>query len=223
MKTIYMIISWLITICLPFLLIMTSIRILATPLFPQIEYRTPYFPADPYGFSFEERLKWSAVSIEYLNNKADISFLANQHLPDGSPLYNERELSHMVDVKTLIQKATSLWIYLILGFIVLELWSRKSGWKSTYWSGISRGGWLTIGLIILIFLAITINFDTLFTEFHRVFFQGDTWLFYFSDSLIRLFPIRFWQDSFIFMGVFTLSGGLLTALGGRKLARKSTV
>jgi uncharacterized membrane protein len=48
----------------------------------------------------------------------------------------------------------------------------------------------------------------LFTAFHAVFFEGDTWLFQFSDSLIRMFPLRFFQDVFIILGVLTLLGGV---------------
>ncbi len=42
--------SWLIrlvTVLVPLLLILTSVRLLLTPLFVQLEYRTPNFPADP--------------------------------------------------------------------------------------------------------------------------------------------------------------------------------
>ena len=39
-----------------------------------------------------------------------------------------------------------------------------------------------------------LSWDAFFTTFHRMFFEGDTWIFRYSDTLIRLFPIRFWQD-----------------------------
>ena len=54
-------------------------------------------------------LKWSKVSIEYLLNDAGPEFLAAQRLGDGTPLYNERELSHMLDVKLLIQQMITAW------------------------------------------------------------------------------------------------------------------
>ena len=54
-------------------------------------------------------------------------------------------------------------------------------------------------------------FRAFFTAFHRVFFEGDTWLFHYSDTLIRLFPERFWQDAFLWLGGLSLlAGGLLT-------------
>jgi integral membrane protein (TIGR01906 family) len=72
-------------------------------------------------------------------------------------------------------------------------------------------------LIIAILIFVALSFNALFTAFHRVFFEGDSWLFSYSDTLIRLFPIRFWQDVFIALGVLTLLGaGVLWFAAGRK-------
>jgi len=62
--------------------------------------------------------------------------------------------------------------------------------------------------------------NALFTSFHRIFFSGDTWLFLYSDSLIRLFPIPFWQDAFIIMGTLVLVGGVALGIAGNKLANR---
>ena len=63
------------------------------------------------------------VSIEYLLNNAGIDYLANQQLPDGPPLYNERELSHMLDVKILVQKMISAWYILLAVLVGLGMWA----------------------------------------------------------------------------------------------------
>ncbi len=192
---------------------MTAIRLLFTPLYMQLEYRAPGFPPDAYGFDLEDRLHWSRISLEYLLNNAGIEYLAAQPLPDGSPLYNERELSHMVDVKVLVQQMITAWWILLAVLAGLGLWAWLGRWMPTYLKGLGSGGRLTIGLIVLILVSVAISFRGLFTAFHRLFFTGDTWLFLYSDTLIRLFPLRFWQDGFIAMGVFTLLGaGLLILL-----------
>jgi len=56
-------------------------------------------------------------------------------------------------------------------------------------------------------------FWNFFAWFHSLFFEGDTWLFEYSDTLIRLFPIRFWQDAVIMMAVIALGGGAALAYG----------
>jgi integral membrane protein (TIGR01906 family) len=52
-----------------------------------------------------------------------------------------------------------------------------------------------VGLIVLLSLA----FGILFVGFHRLFFEGQTWIFPYSDTFIRLYPERFWRDSFAYL------------------------
>lgn len=214
--TITRVFSWVITLIIPFFLIMTAIRLLFTPLFPQVEYRMPGFPADTYGFTLQDRLHWSKVSIDYLLNDAGIDYLANQQLPDGTPLYNERELGHMLDVKILVQQMISAWYILLAVLIGLGIWAWRANWLPEFVHGLGNGGKLTIGLIVLILAGVAISFNALFTGFHKIFFTGDSWLFFYTDSLIRLFPLRFWQDGFIFMGLFTLIGSAVLIWVDRK-------
>jgi integral membrane protein (TIGR01906 family) len=210
----------LVTLILPLFLIMTSIRILLIPyIYPDFEYRLPGFPADDYGFTQADRLKWSKVSIEYLINDQPISWLANQKLPDGNPLYIDRELSHMLDVKNLIQAMFVAWWILLAFLMIAGLLSWRWNELKGFWRALSNGGWLTVALIVTILIFVVISFDSLFTDFHRIFFTGDSWLFYYSDSLIRLFPMRFWQDAFIWMGVFTIIFALLCGYLGRQAAK----
>src|SRR6185436_17098772 len=94
-----LILSWLVALLVPLALIGLGLRTLLTPLFLRIEYNMPYFPPDQYGFTKEDRLKWAPYALNYLVNSADISYLADLKFEDGTSLYNERELSHMADVK----------------------------------------------------------------------------------------------------------------------------
>jgi integral membrane protein (TIGR01906 family) len=95
----------------------------------------------------------------------------------------------------------------------------RGGWSVLFWQAISRGGWASVGLIVAILVSVLVSFNALFTGFHRIFFSGETWLFLYSDSLIRLFPLVFWQDAFIVMGVLVLLGGTILGVYGNKLSR----
>jgi integral membrane protein (TIGR01906 family) len=215
MKIIYRILAWLITILLPLALTFLGLRLLLTHAFLEIEYRTPGFPADPYGFNLQDRLHWSKISVDYLINNADISFLGKLKFPDGSALFNERELSHMQDVKMVVQPV------LIIGYVVwflilgIGLWARFGGWWPEYLRGIRRGGWLTVGLVVAIGIFAWVSFWQFFTIFHELFFTGNSWLFLYSDTLIRLFPLPFWEDAFLFAGVLDVLGGLALGIGLR--------
>ncbi len=217
MKTLRPLLLVLLSLAVPFWLILAAIRLLFTPAFLNVEYRLPGFPADPYGFTLQDRLHYGSLSLEYLVNDSDLTFLEEITLADGAPLYNARELSHMLDVKILVQQAFTVGWVLTGVLLGVGVWAWRARRLSGYGSALSRGGIWTLGLVGAILLAVVLSFNALFTLFHRLFFTGDTWLFLYSDSLIRLFPMRFWQDAFIAMGLFTVLGALLLAFFARKL------
>lgn len=216
----FSILSSLVTILIPLVLIGLAIRVLLSPLFYKLEYSMPYFPPDEHGFTKEDRLKWAPYAVNYLVNDADISYLGDLKFDDGTPLYNERELSHMNDVKRLTQGALRIWYFSLALLAALGVWARFGGWWDAYRLGLMRGGWLmvglavTIGLIVVVGIAINPNvFNTFFVAFHSLFFEGNSWLFLFSDTLIRLFPVRFWQDAFLWAAVIALGGGIILGWG----------
>lgn len=220
MKTLRALLIGLVVIAMPFFLITSAVRLLFNPVLLPLEYNMPGFPPDPYGFTTADRIHWSKYAVEYLYNDAGIEYLGDLRFPDGSPLYNERELSHMVDVKVWFQGLLTTW-WVLLGLILLAgLVAWQAGWLSAFWMAVSNGGWATIGLIVGILLLVAINFSALFTVFHRIFFKGDTWLFEYSDTLIRLLPMRLWQDLFIAAGAVILLLALLCAFLGKRLARR---
>lgn len=216
------ILSLLVTLLVPIALIGLGLRVLLTPLFLRVEYNMPYFPPDEYGFTKADRLKWAPYALNYLTNDADISYLADLKFEDGKPLYNQRELSHMDDVKRVTQGALRVWYASLALLALLGIGAWLGGWGEVYRLGLMRGGWLmvilaiSVGLIAVIGILISPDvFFSFFTGFHHLFFEGDSWLFLFSDTLIRLFPIRFWQDAFLWAAIIALGGGIALGLGLR--------
>ena len=225
--------SWLVTLLIPIELVLFGVGILLSPLYIQIEYRMPYFPNDPYGFSLEERLYWADLSIDYLINREGIDFLSELKFSNGKQaagscedylpprdcgyLYNDRELSHMLDVKIVVRYAVIVFLGSLLLLFGFGIWAKRSNWWTEYKWALARGGWLTVGLIMAMLIYLMINFNDLFITFHEIFFRSGTWVFRFTDSLIRLFPVTFWRDAFIWVGAIALGSG--AALGyflGRK-------
>lgn len=215
--------SWTVTLLVPIVLVLTAVRVLLTPAFVFIEYNTPGFPSDPYGFSKDDRLNYANIALDYLLNDEDISFLANLSFPDGqtappqscqamddcSRLYNNRELQHMLDVKNVVQGALCTWVVAIVLIAVLALMSWRLDWMGSFRFALGRGGWLTVILLGGIILFVLLAFGVIFVAFHEVFFDPGTWTFYYSDTLIRLFPERFWRDTFIAVGVLAGLPGFL--------------
>jgi integral membrane protein (TIGR01906 family) len=212
---------WFVSFAVPLVLVLGTVRLMMNPWFVEFEYRTPGFPADPYGFTFEERLAYSKVAIEYLVNDADISFLADLRFPEGQTvpdfscqfmedcnrMYNERELKHMEDVKSVVHSALRIWWAALIFLFLTGIWSWRAGWWVNFRLAVRRGGFLTLPFIGLILTLTLLAFGAFFVFFHDLFFAAGTWTFYFSDTLIRMFPERFWRDTF-------LTAGLLSGLGG---------
>jgi len=216
----FTILSWLVTLFIPLALIGLGLRVLLSPLFLKVEYNMPYFPPDEYGFTKEDRLRWAPYALDYLVNNANISYLGDLKFGDGTPLYNERELSHMEDVKRVTQGALRVWYISLALLALLGVWAWFGGGWRPYRLGLMRGGWLmvglavAVGLIVVIGIAINPNvFWNFFAAFHSLFFKGNSWLFLYSDTLIRLFPIRFWQDAFLLAAAIALGGGVALGLG----------
>lgn len=220
MKTLKKVFQALVTISTPFIFLMFAVRVMLTPLFLQVEYNLPGFPPDPYGFTREQRLNFSKISVDYLINNEGIEFLQNQKIDEGTPLYNARELSHLLDVKVLVKNMLTAWLVLLLIWLLLLVWAWRGKWFLDFLLAVSNGGWLTLGIILFLLTAVLVDFDGLFTAFHHLFFEGDTWLFYYSDSLIRLFPMRFWRDAFILTGGITILLALISALSRKRLLIK---
>jgi len=210
----------LLIVLVPVVLTLANVRLLMTPLFPNFEYNFPGFPLDLYGFAKEDRLKWSRVAMDYLLNNAGIEFLADLRFPEGQTappescgdyttrdctyLYNDRELRHMVDVKNVTRGA--LWVWGVGGVMVLLSAGALFyfGERAALRAGLLWGAGITLVFYLGIIAVIAVNFNALFVQFHQVFFESGTWTFLFSDTLIRLFPVRFWQDAFIFIGAASI-------------------
>ncbi len=204
--------GWIVTILVPIAIVLTGVRLMMTPAFLNVEYSMPGFPEDRYGFTKQDRLYWSRIALDYLLNAADISFLGDLRFEDGTPVYNERELKHMVDVQIALQITLLVWYFALGGLFALGVWAWRAEWAYEYRLGLARGGWLTVIFVSAIILLVLLSFGVFFVAFHNVFFEPGTWLFYYSDTLIRLFPERFWRDIFIYVGIFAFVVGLILGL-----------
>ena len=211
----------LVMVIVPVFLALTSVRLVMTPALIHFEYNQPGFPADPYGFTKEDRLYWSRIALDYLLNSEGISFLEELRFADGTPVYNARELRHMLDVKNTVTGVLYVWYISFAALILMGAWA----WHSSRWegfkTGLARGGILTMIMIGTILFFVVLSFGVLFVAFHKVFFQPGTWTFHFSDTLIRLFPERFWRDVFLIVGGLSFFGGLLLAVVFRNKKREA--
>lgn len=198
----------LVSLTVPLILSVLSILVLLSPIYINLEYRRPGFPADRYGFTTAERLQYGNLTRRYLVSRQPLDVLRDLEFGSGEPLYLERELTHLEDVKVVIQGVLQAFAVGVALAALSWIYSRANQRLAAYRRAISRGGRLTAILLLTILVLTLVSFQALFTNFHLIFFEGDSWLFAYSDTLIRLFPMRFWQDAFLVFGTITLAGGV---------------
>lgn len=198
----------LIIFALPPTLVMTSVRLVMTEAFLQIEYNRPGFPEDPFGFTTEDRLEYGPYGVLYLSNNEPLSYLADLEI-DGEPAFNERELKHMEDVQVVTQRAFQIWM--ITGGIAvfsMVLLARNRSSRKNLMLALRRGGQFTLALMVIGIIAVAAAWNFFFDTFHELLFEDGTWQFYRSDTLIRLYPEQFWFDASLTIGVLTIIGAI---------------
>src|SRR5687768_16146646 len=144
------VLSWVVTLLAPIAILMLAVRLLLVPAFLQVEYRMPGFPDDTYGFTLEERIHWATPSLLYLINDQGIDSLGSLMFDDGTPIYNERELKHLEDVKNVLQVLLKVWYGALVVLGLIGLWAWRSGELDVYRAGWRRGGFLMVGLLVLL-------------------------------------------------------------------------
>lgn len=241
-ETVISVVRWLVVIVMPFFLGFTAIELAvnSAELYVTYEYQKANFPRDLQQvdevtqqqlglrpFTQEERRQLAMVAVDYLQRPEPaeevIYLLEEQRLPgSGEPLYNASEVSHMVDVKHVTDGIAMLNLFaaiVVLGGLVLLM--ARSATQPLAYRALLQGGALTMLLLLGIGLFILLAWSTFFVEFHELLFPPDTWTFAYSDSLIRLFPEKFWFDFGVLLSLLAFALGALVTLAGWFLHRKA--
>ena len=222
------VVRWLVVLAIPVFLVLSASRLLISDWYPRFEYAKPDFPLDRYGFTQQERTDLALVNIHFLQRPEPpdvaIQMLAELRLPGtDSPLFKPNELSHMVDVKRLTDALWRVWA--LAGVIVAAGEITLLARRATRWEGyqaLYAGGLLTAACVGILVAFVLLSWQAFFIAFHDVFFPPGTWTFEYTDSLIRLFPDRFWSDAGTMLTVGPLLAGLLVAAAGYLLKRRTS-
>lgn len=209
------ILQWAITLPMPIFLTLASLYVVMTPQFIAWEYSRPDFPPAQL-FTPEARYYNATQTVRYTRGEISEQDLINLGV------YNEREIKHLVDV----YKVTSV-VFIVqplaLAVIAVSLYVllRARGTLAYAGRGLFYGGVLTFVFIGAIGIFSLVAFDSFFVTFHRIFFEGDTWLFNYTDSLIQFYPVEFWMTAAYAIALIVLVGAVLVTAVGGWLMRKS--
>ncbi len=174
---------------IPPFLVLSAVHLFLTPNWIAFEYGRSDFPKAEL-FSDRDRLYNATESLLFCMGDRTLAQF------EALGVYNDREIKHMSDVRELIAKERVFYALdgmLLLIALVASSWKKET--RAIAARGLFRGAALTIVLFVGVAFFAAVGFNTFFTLFHRVFFEGDTWLFYTTDSLIQFYPLSFWIDT----------------------------
>jgi integral membrane protein (TIGR01906 family) len=197
----------LFVLSIPLLLITSNVRWAANE--PRLyEYSFDHYDAAARTGIARRELDFAARDlIRYFNDdRSTIQTLVTQ---DGQPvpLYNERETSHLRDVKDLFRtvfRAQEASLAFVLLYVVgVFVWAREAPLRLLART-VLGASILTFALLGLAAVGALMNFDALWTRFHLLAFTNDLWqLNPETDHLIQMFPEGFWQDATLLVAALT--------------------
>jgi integral membrane protein (TIGR01906 family) len=185
---------------------------------------------NPLWVSFEQgradASAWTGFSEPELRSATD-AILADLVVgpPDfdvtvaDQPVLNERERSHMRDVRSVFIGFFVVALLALVGALVIAA-RRRGGERAASWRAVRAGA---LGLVVVLVVAGVVSlvaFDALFETFHRLFFAGGSYSFDPStERLVQLFPFRFWQETAIAVGIVCIAVALIgAAIATRRLS-----
>lgn len=210
-------------IAIPFLVFTSAVRFVVNDLSLYHRGFEKYDIPSVTGIEMAELDRAARELIAYFNAGEKFVRIV---LKTGEPLYNEKEVIHLKDVKDLVQfdyRLQLLTLAYAAAYAVAVLLRRARGWRGalgTLGRGLTYGGGLALAVMAAIGLAMIFAFDRVFLAFHLIGFSNLLWILDpATDRLIQMFPQGFFFDASLYLAGVTLGEALLVGVVGWGLGR----
>ncbi len=217
----------LIVVAIPLLIVSTTVQIYAHSADLYKAGFEKYHISERTGISNSQLGDVAKQMVDYFSGASQTPQLTVARNGGQFPLYNEKELIHMKDVRDIVQLFTVLMVVSLLLFIGLGLFLYFKNGLPRLLKGIKIGAIVTFVLTMVLIVWALIDFDGLFLLFHYISFSNNLWILDPSkDYLIMMFPEGFFNDAAILI-VSTILGAaviiwIAAFLASRNLARKAS-
>lgn len=127
--------------------------------------------------------------------------------------------SHMLDVKRILIELRHIWLVFsacLLLLLGLQVRHRCLLTKTLRWSA-----WAGLGVLVAGLLLAVLNFRWAFVMLHFLLFSQQNWVFPADSALIRLFPLSYFQQFFVYWLGLSVLGFLSLWLLARMLRRNT--
>ena len=141
----------------------------------------------------------------------------------GQPVLEERERSHMRDVRGVFMGFFLVTqVAALVGLVIA--WRRRDEARRATWGAVRAGAIGLVAVLVVAGVVAFVAFDALFEVFHRLLFAGGSYTFDpRTDRLVQLFPFQFWQETAIAVGaVAVVAASLVTWVAQRRLPTAPT-
>ncbi len=183
-----------VALALPVVLIGNALLVLVHPWLVHAEYALPGFPDDPFGLAGDARADLAVAGVQSISpwDSKGVERLREARLPGGGTAFGAREIAHMDDVRGVVQGFMLAWLIAAAALAAAALALSRAGTTALLRRAFGWGATLTLAAFGCLALFMAAGFDSFFTAFHGVFFDGDSWRFSAGDTLLRLYPDAFW-------------------------------
>jgi len=206
--------------CIPLLLVLTNVRVAASWERVYDYAFAQYDVVDVTGIERPELDRAAREVIAYFETSESDELLdiRVQRGDEEIALFNQREILHMADVRDLFWLVYRIHefalVYVVAYVAAVYLWSRERSMRQLAREGITAGI-ATVGLLSVAAVGVMLGFDAIFEQFHILSFSNDFWqLDPRTDRLVQMFPMGFWFDVTLAVGVLSVIQGGAVALAG---------
>ena len=171
--------------------------------FYEREYKK-YQVADSLNMTMDNIMDVTDQMMAYLiGNKAELSVITDV---DGETqdFFNEQDRLHLADVRNLFLGGLKLRNYALIlaSILMIVLKAKKADFRRLVPQGYLQALFVYLILAAILGIAMSIDFTSCFTLFHKLFFTNNLWIFDpETDYMIRMLPEGFFLDMVIRVGV----------------------
>jgi integral membrane protein (TIGR01906 family) len=212
--------SGLFIACIPLLLVLTNVRAAASWERVYDYAFSQYDVVEVTGIERTELDRSAREIVRYFEHSQpeELLDIRVQRGDETIALFNQREILHMADVRDLFRLVFRIHefalVYVVAYIAAVYLWSRERSMRRLAREGVTAGI-VTVSILSLAAIGVMLGFDALFEQFHLLSFSNDFWqLDPRTDRLVQMFPMGFWFDATLAVGVLSLIEGGAVALGG---------
>ena len=183
-------------------------------------FQLAVFGDSHYGFYKKEYEKYRVT--DDLNMKIDNVMAVTEHMMayligkeeklsivtdvDGEhqDFFNEQDRLHLADVRNLFLGGLKLRNYAVIlaTILMIVLMAKKADFRRLVPQGYLQALFVYLILAAILGVAMSIDFTSCFTLFHKLFFTNNLWIFDpETDYMIRMLPEGFFSDMVIRVGV----------------------